>query len=154
MRTPGLSTSATVASGDRSGTAYTPSISTYGAVKATSSARAGSIPRKQMSARPVSSAASESRAAWKQRNSTPTTSRAAISRPISTVTPVGATEVPWASTGLPRLMAARSAPLGARSLAIPTDPSPMRAGYLRVGRQPGIGRGCFVPPNGWYWWCE
>ena len=94
MRTPGLSTSATMASGDRSGTAYTPSISTYGAVKATLSARVGSIPRKQISARPVTSAANESRAAWKQRNSTPTPSRAAISRPISTVTPVGAAGSP------------------------------------------------------------
>ena len=101
MRTPGLSTSATAASGDWSGTAYTPSISTYGAVKATSPARAGSIPRKQMSARPVSSAANESRAAWKQANSTGTPSLAAISRPISTVTPVGAGTSPGLAPGYP-----------------------------------------------------
>ena len=37
-------------------------------------------------------------------------------------------------------MAARSTPLGARSLAIPTVPSSMRAGYRRAGRQSGIGR--------------
>jgi hypothetical protein len=39
-----LSAASAVASGDLAGAVYTPSIRTYGAVKATSSARAGSIP--------------------------------------------------------------------------------------------------------------
>ncbi len=63
MRTPGLSTSATVVSGDPFGTAYTPSIRTYGAVNVISAARAGSIARKQMSACPVTVASNDSRAA-------------------------------------------------------------------------------------------
>ena len=39
-------------------------------------------------------------------------------RAMSTVTPLGAVGVPWANTGLPRLIEARSAPFGARSLVM------------------------------------
>ncbi len=69
IRTPALSTSATVARGEPTGTAYTPSISVYGAVKAISAARAGSTARKQTSASPATSASNESRAPSKQENS-------------------------------------------------------------------------------------
>ena len=69
-----------------------------------------------MSAAPVFIASNDLRAASKQANSAGTPSRAETSRAMSTVTPAGASGVPCASTGFPRLMEARSAPRGARSV--------------------------------------
>src|SRR5689334_2793394 len=71
--------------------------------------------RNATSAAPEVKAASDLRAASKQVKETGTPRRAAISRARSTVTPVGSSLVPWARTGLPRLMDARSTPVGARS---------------------------------------
>ena len=119
-RTPGRSTSVAVVRGESAGTAKTPSITAYGAVNATVSARAGSTARKQMSARPPAIASKESRAASKQTSSTGSPSRPPSSRAMSTVTPRGASAVPWASTGLPRLIEARSVPVGARSSVMST----------------------------------
>src|SRR5580698_8592608 len=71
--------------------------------------------RNATSAAPAISAASDLRAASKQEKETGTPRRAAISRARSAVTPVGSSLVPWARTGLPRLIDARSTPVGARS---------------------------------------
>src|SRR5579859_844247 len=75
-----------------------------------------------MSASPRAIASKLSRAAAKQARSTGTPSRAASSRAMSTVTPAGATGVPCARTGLPRLIAARSTPFGAMSLLVSVTP--------------------------------
>src|ERR1700722_16865301 len=103
-----------------------------------------------MSAWPAAVAAKESRAPAKQRNSTGTPSRAAISRPMSTVTPDGAAGVPWTSTGLFRLSAARSTPDGAGAVTTPAGTFSMQTPYDeqcdRLGQAerhhgPGGGRG-------------
>src|SRR5438477_9618279 len=57
--------------------------------------------------------------------STGTPSRTATARARSTVTPPGAAGVPLASTGLPRLMAARRTPVGARSATTSAAVIPM-----------------------------
>src|SRR5690348_17100767 len=75
-----------------------------------------------MSASPRAIASKLSRAAAQQARSTGTPSRAPSSRAMSTVTPAGAAGVPCARTGLPRLIAARSTPFGARSLLVSFAP--------------------------------
>src|SRR5580658_526916 len=94
--------------------------------------------RKQMSARPRTIAAKLSRAASQQARSTGTPSRAPSSRAISTVTPAGAATVPWARTGLPRLIAARSTPPGTRS---PTTASSTLPTNGHRTKPPGTGSG-------------
>src|SRR5262245_13659648 len=113
-------------------------MTAYGAVNATVSSRAGSTARKQTSARPCCIASKESRAASKQSSSTGRPSRAPSSRAMSTVTPLGASAVPWASTGFPRLIEARSVPAGARSDAMSMPawcqwPRPTGRPLLRAG---------------------
>src|SRR5215469_3841961 len=71
--------------------------------------------RKATSAAPAVSASNDLRAASKQAKEASTPRRAAIAWDRSTVTPVGPSLVPWARTGLPRLIDARSTPVGARS---------------------------------------
>src|SRR5262245_3044061 len=57
---------------------------------------------------------------------------------MSTVTPDGASGVPWARTGLPRLMEARSTPWGPRSSRmISTVPQPTSAHLVATVEQAG-----------------
>lgn len=80
-----------------------------------------------MSARPSAIAWYDSRAAPKHTSRTGTCNRLPTSRAMSTVTPPGASAVPCASTGLPRLMLARNIPVGARSSTISAVISTARA---------------------------
>src|SRR5581483_12177729 len=68
-----------------------------------------------MSACPAFSASNALPAALKHLSAHGTPRRLASSRASSGVTPVGASDVPCASTMLPRLIVARSVPVGARS---------------------------------------
>src|SRR5215472_235076 len=140
MRTCSRSTSASVVMPESSRTTNVPSITTYGAVKATSAARAGSMARKQMSASPRSIAARLCRAAAWHTRSTASPSRAPSSRAVSTATPAGAAGVPCVRTGLPRLIAARRTPPGARSLTTPSRTSPTRVHHTNRPRSPSAER--------------
>src|SRR5262249_27178690 len=55
--------------------------------------------------------------------------RFASSRAMSTVTPPRAAGVPFASTGVPRVIEGRSTPVGARSAATGVMPPPLSAGH-------------------------
>src|SRR2546423_3385965 len=88
---------------------------TYGAVNSSSAARTGSIARNTMSTLPAFIASNALPAASNAVSETGTASRLPSSRASSGVTPVGLSGVPCASTMLPRLIDARSVPVGARS---------------------------------------
>src|SRR3989442_340307 len=119
MRMPSRSTSSIARNGESAGTAYVPSMTTYGAVKAISPARSGSIARNATSHAPVLTASTALPAASSPIRSTGTPSRRPSSRVRSTDTPRGSPVAAslCASTGFPKLIAARSRPLGATSLA-------------------------------------
>src|SRR5256885_3817108 len=129
-RTPSRSTSSTVRSGESAGTRYVPSMTRYGAVNAMSPARAGSMARNATSQAPVFAASETFPALSYVTSSIGMPRRRPSSRARSTETPRGSPVAGsfWASTGLPKLIAARSEPLGAISLVSGrTDPAVAQA---------------------------
>src|SRR3712207_945731 len=112
-------------------------MTTYGAVKARSAARAGSIARKPTSQTPASRAAKALPAASKVTSSTSRPSLRPSSRASSTDTPPNAPVFGFlcANTAFPRLIVARSLPVGATSLTISGETLPI-TGAPPATRQP------------------
>src|SRR5262252_4589279 len=101
--------------GDSAGTRYAPSITTYAGDWIMSTARSGSIATKAMSHTPLLAASTTLPAAANGTISSGTPRRFASSRDRSTETPRGSPVAGSfeARTGLPKLIAARSLPVGA-----------------------------------------